>query len=113
MQRDEAEDFAVLRIVCVSRGTSIVIGSQKRSIVDVTRQDRPFAVVTSNHTDGVILVPTFATKMHRVQALLWSGGKELLAIDSDLALACRFKRGIGMSSARDELMQLEGEEAAR
>ena len=79
-------------------------------VVDVTRQER-HGPVLPHQAHRVVLVPAFATEVHGVEALVRVLGQELLAIDGHSSGAGRFDRGVGVSRARDELVQLEREEA--
>src|SRR5690606_37243468 len=81
------------------------------SVVDVTRQEHALAVV-DHVANWVVLVPAIATEVHRVEALLRIAGEELLPVDGDGAAARGLEGGVGMPRTREELMQLEGEEAA-
>jgi hypothetical protein len=58
-------------------------------------------------------VAALAAEVHRVEALVGIAGQELLPLDGDAPLARRLERRVGVARARDELVELEGEEAPR
>ena len=79
-------------------------------VVDVAREEdgTPFLL---HQPHRVILVAALTTEVHGVQALVRVAGEKLLAIDRHCARARRLDRRIGVAGARDELVELEGEEA--
>ena len=79
-------------------------------VVDVAREeDGPPFLLRQPHR--VVLVAALAAEVHGVQALVRMAGKKLLAVDRHRARARRLDRRIGVAGARDELVELEGEEA--
>ena len=79
-------------------------------VVDVAREEdgTPFLL---HQPHRVVLVATLATEVHGVQALVRVAGEKLLAIDRHFACARRLDRRIAVAGARDELVELEREEA--
>ena len=59
----------------------------------------------------MVLVAALAAEVHRVEALLWVAGQELLSLDGHVRVAGRLERRERVAGAGDELVQLEGEEA--
>ena len=114
VKSEEAEALAVVvgdLVVVLARVVSVVRGSGP-GIVDVSREERalaPFAL----QTDRVVLVPALAAEVNGVEPLLRIGRKKLLALDGDGASRRRLEGGEGVAGARDELVELEDEEALR
>ena len=79
-------------------------------VVDVAREEdgAPFLL---HQPHRVVLVAALTAEVHGVQALVGVAGEKLLAIDRHRARARRLDRRIGVAGARDELVELEREEA--
>ena len=108
MRCQEAEDLAIgPRLISIFLGLFL---PGRRRVVDVPREDTKFPVLPSQ-PHGVVLVPALATEVHRVEALVRMARQELLTIDGHLAGAGRLDRRVGVPGARDELVELEREEA--
>jgi hypothetical protein len=58
-------------------------------------------------------MPAVAAEVNSVKTFLGRTGQELLPVDGDRPAAGRLERREGVASARDELVKLEGEKAAR
>ena len=69
--------------------------------------------VLADEAHRMVLVPALAAEVHRVEPLLGLPGKELLPVDGDRAAAWCARASRTRGRARDELVQLEREEAAR
>ena len=60
----------------------------------------------------MIFVPTFATEVYGVKALVRVAGEKLLTLHRHLACAGRLDRHVGVAGTRDELVELERVEVA-
>ena len=78
--------------------------------VDVPREKNRCPVLP-RQPHRVILVPALATEVHGVEALVRMARQKLLTIDGHLASAGRLDRRVSVPGARDELVELEREEA--
>ena len=107
VRRQEAELPLGMRLVRVPVGL-VPPGGQR--VVDVAREEdgAPFPL---HQPHRVVLVAALATEVQGVQALVRVAGKKPLAVDRHRARTLRLDRRIGVAGARDELVELEREEA--
>ena len=105
----ETEDLALgLRLARVSVGL-VLLGRWR--VVDITREEERLPLLM-HEPYRVIFVPTFATEVYGVKALVRVTGEKLLTIHRHLACAGRLDRHVGVAGTRDELVELERVEAA-
>ena len=107
VRRQEAELPLGMRPVRVPVG---LVPPGRRRVVDVAREEGG-APVLVHQPHRVVLVAALAAEVQGVQALVRVAGKEPLAVDRHLAHTGRLDRRIGVAGTRDELVELEREEA--
>ncbi|MGB7810160.1 MAG: hypothetical protein WBP56_03400, partial [Polyangia bacterium] len=89
----------------------VPVGARGRRIVYVAWEEESFTG-DAREAHGMVLLAALATEVRRIQPLVLIAGQKLLAVHRHDTAAWRFQGREGVASARNELMQLEGEKTS-